>query len=124
IDVTVPKLDTLTPLNEATALLSTSGLRGEVGFAYVDGSTIAGIEAVDDATLTTFLESSGINGTASADGTVFPVTVDSAFLSSDLAMVVIPSDVAGTRVKAGSTVALVLVPPITVVPNIVGAAVS
>src|SRR5690606_7875829 len=45
-------------------------------------------------------------------------------LSSSLAHVVIPSDAAGTKVTAGSTVPLILVPPIAIVPQLVGKSVA
>ena len=124
IDVTVPALSTLSSLDEAEHLLAGIGLLGEVKYAYIDGSTIPGIEGIESLVLTTFLDGSGIHGDARSDGTIFPVEVDSSFLSSDMADVVIPSNVAGTKVTAGSTVDLVLVPPITVVPQLAGMSVA
>lgn len=124
IDVTVPSLATLTSPDVVQDLLATQGLTGEVAFAYIDGSTITGIESIDPLALSALLDDSGIHGEASSNGIPFAVTVDSSFLTSDMASVVIPSDVAGTKVKAGSIIDLVLVPPITVVPNIVGMSVA
>jgi len=124
VDVTVPVMNTLTSEGKAETILSADGLSGQVQYAYIDGSGLAGIESVQPSTLSKFLDDAGIHGTARTDGVPFPVTVDAAFLSSSKANVVIPSDVAGTKVRAGTTVGLVLVPPIAIVPQLVGKSVA
>ncbi|MBH0054411.1 PASTA domain-containing protein [Salinibacterium sp. SWN139] len=122
--VSVPTLDALSNVADAEKLLATRGLNGKVEFGYIDGATVDGSEDIAVEDLNLFLEEFGIHGEGTFAGTVFPVTVDSEFLSSEMANVVIPSNAAGTRVKAGSTVALILVPPVTIVPNAVGGSVA
>ncbi len=124
VEVTVPTVNTLTSVSKAEAILSADGLSGEVRFAYIDGSKLPGIESVQPSALSKFLDDAGIHGSARSDGTPFPVTVDAAFLSSSMANVVVPSDIAGTKVIAGSTVGLILVPPIAIVPQLVGKSVA
>jgi len=124
VEVTVPIANTLTSVSKAEGILATDGLSGAVRYAYIDGSKLPGIESVQPSALSKFLDDAGIHGSPRSDGIPFPVTVDATFLLSSMANVVIPSDVAGTKVTAGSTVGLVLVPPIAIVPQLVGKSVA
>ena len=119
IQVTIPSLDQLSTLDEAEELLLANGLFGEVEFAFVDSSSVPGLEQPNPDALSVFLSEAGIRGEARYDEP-FPAEVDSSFLSTDLASVIIPSNIAGTTAQAGSSVSLIIVPPVTVMPSLVG----